>query len=77
MAREYHYLFTVLGRYPSHIPQNAPHVTVNMAAGRDDHFVHCGTLTMNEREWDEFVGALRDCLGEAIQVKDGGRPPGR
>jgi hypothetical protein len=46
-----------------------------MAAGRGGHFVHCGTLTMNEAEWDEFLSGLRECLGDAVEVRDGGRPP--
>ena len=48
MARDYHFLFTVLGRYPARVEGNLSNVSVNLAAGRGDHFVHCGTLTMNE-----------------------------
>ena len=74
MARDYHFLFTVLGRYPAHVEGNQPHITVNVAAGRDDHFVHCGTLTMSEDERDVFVGGLRTGLPDAVEVKDGALP---
>jgi hypothetical protein len=70
MARDYHFKFTVLGRYPARIGGNAPHVTVNMAAGKGDHFIHCGTLTMSEGEWEAFVEALRSCLGDSIEVDE-------
>jgi hypothetical protein len=75
MARDYHFRFTVLGRYPAHVEGNAPHVTVNMAAGRGNHFVHCGTITMSEGEWFAFTDALTTCLGEAVEIID--RPPAR
>jgi hypothetical protein len=41
-----------------------------MAAGKGDHFIHCGTLTISEREWGAFVNALRSCLGQAIEVDE-------
>ena len=74
MARDYHFLFTVLGRYPARVEGNLPNVTVNVAAGRGDHFVHCGTLTMNEEEWEAFIAALRQSLDGAVEVKDGVLP---
>ena len=74
MAREYHFLFTVLGHYPARVRGNAPHVTVNMAAGRGSHLIHCGTLTMSEDEWDAFVGALKTSLGRSVEVTDARAP---
>ena len=47
---------------------------MNLAAGRGDHFVHCGTLTVNEEEWEAFIGALRECLGVAVEVREGTQP---
>ena len=49
-------------------------VSMNLAAGRGDHFVHCGTLTVNEEEWEAFIGALRECLGVAVEVREGTQP---
>jgi len=71
MARDYHFLFTVLGRYPARVEGNLSNVTVNVAAGRGDHFVHCGTLTMNEEEWEAFIRALRTSLGDDVEVREG------
>lgn len=62
--------FSVLGRYPAQLRDNATSVTVTMAAGEGDHVVHCGTLTMAEAEWDDFVDALRQALGDRIEVLD-------
>ena len=76
MARDYHFKFTVLGRYPAHLKGNPAHVTVNMAAGRNDHIVHSGTLTMSEEEWGAFLGALQAAGNVAVDV-DEGHPPDR
>jgi hypothetical protein len=62
--------FTVLGRYPARLKDNATAVTVNMAAGLEGHLVHCGTLTMAETEWEELVAALEQGLPGAVQVDD-------
>lgn len=62
--------FSVLGRYPAQLRDNATAVTVTMAAGEEDHVVHCGTLTMAEAEWDDFVDALRKALGDRVEVVD-------
>jgi hypothetical protein len=40
----------MLGRYDARLRGNEPHVTVNLLAGRDDHLVYCGNLTMSEAE---------------------------
>ena len=52
------YAFKFLARSEPHGGDNEPSVTVSVAAGRDDHLVYCGVLTMSEAEWD----ALRDHL---------------
>lgn len=62
--------FTVLGRYPARLRDNESHVTVNLRAGRDDHLVHSGTLTMSEAEWEELVAALDMSLGDRVEVDD-------
>jgi hypothetical protein len=62
---------SVLGRYEARLKDNAPHVTVNLLAGQDDHLVYCGTLTMSEPEWDAFVSALRQSLGDRVEVEEG------
>ena len=67
---EYGFRFTVLGRYTARLKGNESHVTVNLAAGRGDHFVYCGTLTMSEGEWAAFVDALFPSLGERLWIED-------
>lgn len=62
--------FSVLGRYPAQLRDNATAVTVSMAAGEGEHVVHCGTLTMAEAEWDDFVEALRGSLGSRVEILD-------
>jgi hypothetical protein len=72
MGGEQRFRFKVLGRYQTQHEGNELAVTVNLAAGWDDHLVHCGTLTMSESEWVTFVGALKDSLGDGVQVEDRG-----
>lgn len=55
----FRYVFKVLGQYEARLDGNQPHVTLNVLAGRNDHLVFCGTLTMSEAEWH----ALREHLG--------------
>ena len=71
---QHRFRFTVLGRYPARVEGNKTAVTVTMAAGKRDRVVHAGTLTMAEDEWDDFVRALRDSLGEAVEIEDHGEP---
>ncbi len=61
---------SVLGRYPARLRGNQTAVTVNMAAGEEGHVVHCGTLTMAEEEWRDFITALREGLKGELDVVD-------
>ena len=70
MATRYEFRFVVLGRYPARIKGNQPSLTVNMLAGTEEHATYCGTLTMSEDEWDTFLWALQESLGDRIQVED-------
>ena len=62
--------FSVLGRYEARLRGNEPHVTVNVAAGHDDHVVYCGTLTMSEAEWSRLADVLGDGLGDDLEIED-------
>ena len=73
MEGRHTYRFVVLGRYPARLKGNESHVTVNMTAGEGTHQVACGTLTMSESEWAEFTAALRESLGERVEIDEG--PP--
>jgi hypothetical protein len=64
------YRFSVLGRYPARLRGNQPAVTVTMAAGDEQHLVHCGTLTMSEPEWETLAGALRYSLKGSVEIED-------
>ena len=75
MARTHRYKFFVLGRYPARIAGNQPHLTVNLVAGDEEHLVYCGTLTMSDAEWEEFFGALRESLGDRVEVDETGDRP--
>lgn len=69
-GKGFRYKFTVLGRYDARLRGNEPHVTVNVLAGRGDHFVYCGTLTMSEAEWEVLGEALRRGLGDDVEIGD-------
>jgi hypothetical protein len=71
MAREHRFKLSVLGRYPNRLQENEPAVTVNLMAGRDDRLVYAGTLTLSESEWETFASALKDVLGNRVEVDEG------
>jgi hypothetical protein len=73
MADGYRFRLKVLGRYQTQHKGNEMAVTVNLLAGRGDHLVHSGTLTMSESEWAAFAGALEDSLGDDLEIEDRGR----
>ena len=66
----YRYRFKVLGRYEATVPGNEPQVTLSVLAGRGDHFVYCGTLTMSEPEWEGLRGHLEHALSDDFEVDD-------
>lgn len=70
MAEKVNFRFTVVGRYPARLRENAPAVTVNVSTGEGEHLVYAGTLTMSDEEWEAFVGALRSQLKDRIEVDD-------
>jgi hypothetical protein len=70
MTERFAYRFAVLGRYQAQLKGNESHVTVNMRAGRDEHLVHCGTLTMSEAEWSHFISALKRAMPDDVEVDD-------
>lgn len=70
MAERFSYRFAVLGRYEAQLKGNESHVTVNMRAGRDEHLVYCGTLTMSEAEWAHFISALKRAIPDDVEVDD-------
>jgi hypothetical protein len=69
-GQRFKYKFTVLGRYDARLRGNEPHVTVNLLAGRDDHLVYCGNLTMSEAEWVALSDALRRGLRDDLEIDD-------
>jgi hypothetical protein len=69
-AGGFKYKFTVLGRYDARLRGNEPHVTVNLLAGRDDHLVYCGNLTMSEPEWEMLSEVLRRGLEDDLEIDD-------
>lgn len=71
MTERHRFGFKVLGRYQHENDEMA--VTVNMVAGSDGHLVHAGTLTMSESEWETFAGALREALGDDVEIVDRSR----
>jgi hypothetical protein len=69
-GQRFKYKFTVLGRYDARLRCNEPHVTVNLLAGRDDHLVYCGNLTMSEAEWEMLSDVLRRGLEDNLEIDD-------
>jgi hypothetical protein len=49
---------------------NEPQVSINVLGGGQGHQAYCGTLTMSEIEWATFIEALRNRLGDAVEVED-------
>ena len=68
MDSRFKYVFRVLGRYEARLAGNEPHVTLNVLAGREDHVVFCGTLTMSEAEWDGLRNHLIETPGTEIEI---------
>ena len=68
-SARYKYVFRVLGRYEARLADNEPHVTLNVLAGREDHVVFCGTLTMSEAEWDGLRDHLVASSSDAIEFE--------
>jgi hypothetical protein len=68
--RHHRFKFTILGRYPARIKGNETAVTLNVAAGDEEHLVYCGTLTMAESEFKSLVRALKPALNERVEVED-------
>ena len=68
--RHHQFKFTVLGRYPARIHGNETAVTLNVAAGDENHLVYCGTLTMSESEWESLNRALESTLKDRLEVDD-------
>lgn len=60
--------FKILGRHEARLRGNEPAITVAVLAGRGDHLVYCGTLTLAESEWDVLSSTLRDALGDAVEI---------
>ena len=72
--QSHRYRFTVLGRYPARTKGGEPAVTLNVAAGHDEHLIFSGTLTMGESEWADLLAGLRRSLGDAVEVVDDSTP---
>lgn len=71
MARDsFRYKFKVLARYDARTGENEPSITATFLAGRDDHLVYSGTLTMAEPEWEAFSSALSVALEDALEIED-------
>lgn len=67
-ATAFSFRFKILGRHEARLRGNEPHITVAVLAGRDDHLVYCGTLTLAASEWDVLSSSLRDALGDGIEI---------
>lgn len=71
MARDSKFKFQVIGRFDPNIPGNDSHVFLSVLAGDDwDHLSLCGTLTMSEPQWQTFSDALRDAIGDSIELEN-------
>ncbi len=68
--RHHSFKFTVLGRYPARLKGNETAVTLNVAAGDENHKVYAGTLTMSESEWEALHRALKASLHDRVEVED-------
>ena len=67
-TQRFTYTFKVLGHYDSRLEGNEPHVTLNVAAGRDEDVVFCGTLTMSEAEWAALRSHLESRPSDDVDI---------
>ncbi len=65
------YAFKFLARSDAHDADNEPAVTINVQAGKEDHLVFCGTLTMSEAEWEALSDHLQLAGGESLEIEAG------
>lgn len=73
MGNRHRFRLTVLGRYQTQHERGELAVTLNVLSGRDDHLIHSGTLTMTESEWATFSDALKQSLGDDVEIDDRSR----
>ena len=66
----FRYKFKVLAHYDARSGENEPTITATFLAGKDDHLVYCGVLTMAEPEWTTFSTALQTALEGALEIED-------
>lgn len=69
-AAGFRYRFRVISTSRPPRETNDAAVTLNLLAGRDDHLIYCGTLTMSEPEWFNLKQALTGVSGEAFEFED-------
>ncbi len=62
------YAFKFLARSEPHGGDNEPSVTISVSAGRDEHVVYCGTLTMSVAEWAALRDHLQGGTSDAVEV---------
>jgi hypothetical protein len=74
MAESIRFKLHVLRRFRARMKGNESSVTATLLAGRNGHLTHCGTLTMTEAEWDQFVAAMSASLSDSLEVEDPTRP---
>ncbi len=74
-SKKPHFMLSLVGKYKTRTKTNDPHVTVNVLTGSDSHMVYSGTLTMTEREWEDFSGALGRSLKGRVEITEGLREP--
>lgn len=70
MADETRFRFVILGRYRTQGKGAEPQLTVNVTSGEGDHFTYSGTLTLTDREWEDFARALRSSLGDRVEIEE-------
>ena len=63
------YAFKFLAKSEPHGGDNEPSVTVSVSAGRDEHVVYCGTLTMSVAEWAALRDHLQGGTNDAVEVE--------
>ena len=62
--------FAVVGRFRSRVEGNDPQVIVSVLTGRAGHLVFSGSLTMTEAEWAALSNAMKQALGDGVELED-------
>ena len=62
---------SIIGRFRAHLPGNESHVFDSVLAGPDwDHLSLSGTLTLSVAQYRTLADALKEAIGDAVELEE-------